>query len=477
MKRESGLFYRLCLIVGDAIAVISAFLFAYFFRTHIDSRPYYFESNPLHFTYAIVFLIPAWLLILAALGLYQKQLISQRRSLSSEIPRLAAASVIGVMFIIAYDFFSQGDLFPVRIIAFYAMVLCFIMLFLMRTLVRLVHRLILINTDRASTRVIIVGNSPNTAYLINHIRDYPEDGYRVVAVVANEKYTPKDFPAKYRFSSLKKALTKVKADAILQTDEKNTKYTYRQSLDYHLLYYFVPSEADLSSHLGDVELVGTTPAILVKVTPLIGNARILKRATDLIFGTVLTLLALIPMLIIWLISKLSDPAHSPIYTSERLSRYNKKVKIYKFRSMKAEYSGLTPEEAFIKMGRPELIKKYRENGDQIDNDPRITRLGAFLRTTSLDELPQLFNVLKGDISLVGPRALVPGELRDYGDRSLLLSVKSGLTGLAQVSGRRDISFEERRALDLFYIQNWSFWMDIQIIFRTIGVVLFRRGAK
>ena len=115
------------------------------------------------------------------------------------------------------------------------------------------------------------------------------------------------------------------------------------------------------------------------------------------------------------------------------------------------------------MGKPELIKKYRDGGDYIKNDPRVSKFGHFIRETSLDELPQLINVFKGDISLVGPRALVPGELRDYGDRSLLLTVKSGLTGLAQVSGRRDISFEEL--------------LDFQILFRTIGAVLLHKGAK
>jgi len=129
------------------------------------------------------------------------------------------------------------------------------------------------------------------------------------------------------------------------------------------------------------------------------------------------------------------------------------------------------------MGRPELIKKYRKNGDCLDDDPRITKIGSFIRRTSIDELPQIINVLKGDIALVGPRALVPGELRNYGDRSLLLSIKSGLTGLAQVSGRRDISFEERRALDIYYVQNWSILLDLQIIFRTVGAVLMHRGAK
>ena len=137
---------------------------------------------------------------------------------------------------------------------------------------------------------------------------------------------------------------------------------------------------------------------------------------------------------------------------------------------------MTPEEAFIKMGKPELIKKYRKNGDCLKNDPRITKIGAFIRKTSIDELPQLFNILKGDISLIGPRALLPGELRDYGDRSLILTVKSGLTGFAQVSGRRNISFEERRALDIYYVRNWSLMLDASIFFKTIAAVLKRDGA-
>ena len=141
------------------------------------------------------------------------------------------------------------------------------------------------------------------------------------------------------------------------------------------------------------------------------------------------------------------------------------------------YSGMDPEEAFAKMGKPELIKEYRANGDQIDNDPRVTNVGNFLRKTSLDELPQLINVIKGDISLVGPRALIARELENYPGKNLILSVKSGLTGLAQVSGRRDISFDERRRLDIYYVQNWSVWLDLQIILNTAIQVILRIGAK
>jgi undecaprenyl-phosphate galactose phosphotransferase len=128
------------------------------------------------------------------------------------------------------------------------------------------------------------------------------------------------------------------------------------------------------------------------------------------------------------------------------------------------------------MGEPQLITAYRDNGDQIPHDPRYSKLGNFLRATSLDELPQLFNIVKGDISLVGPRSLVPEELEVYAKRHTILSVRSGLTGLAQVSGRRNISFEERRKLDLYYVQNWSFWLDLTILAKTIGAIIDKRGG-
>ncbi len=129
------------------------------------------------------------------------------------------------------------------------------------------------------------------------------------------------------------------------------------------------------------------------------------------------------------------------------------------------------------MSRPELAKAYRANGDYLPDDPRITKVGKFLRASSLDELPQIFNVIKGDISLVGPRALVPRDLSVYEKRHTILSVKSGITGLAQVSGRKNISFDERRKLDIYYVQNWSFWLDLTILIKTIRVVLGRGGAE
>lgn len=476
MRRDSGLIFHVFLMFGDAGAILLSFLVGYLFRTHLDQRPYYFESNPWQFALSMVLMIPIFLIILAAFGLYSKSVFLSSNSRWKEMGRLFLASMVGMMAIITWDFFFNLDLFPVRIMAIYTGISCFLLLSIFRSLVRMVRSFALKHNKRTALRVVIIGNSKNTEYLADFIASYPESGFRLAGIVASAKYISKDLRRK-QYSSLKEALRKTRPDVIFQTDEKHTEYVYRQALDRHLVYYFVPSNTALTAQLGELELVGNTPAILVRETPLTGGAKFLKRSVDIVFGSIALLLAAIPMGIIWLIEKLSNPEAPALYSETRLSRYDRRFKIYKFRSMKPEYCGISPEEAFTKMGKPHLIKKYRDNGDMIPNDPRITKLGKFLRATSLDELPQLVNVVKGDISLVGPRALVPGELHHYGDRSLLLSVKSGLTGLAQVSGRRDISFEERRALDLYYIQNWSIGLDIRILFRTIGAVLLCKGAK
>jgi lipopolysaccharide/colanic/teichoic acid biosynthesis glycosyltransferase len=222
------------------------------------------------------------------------------------------------------------------------------------------------------------------------------------------------------------------------------------------------------------------PVIAVRQTPLFGWGRIVKRLFDLGMGSIFLLIAIPFMILIAIAIKLSDPK-GPVFmrgkAQNRLTRFDQVFKVYKFRTHYAKFDGKSDEEVFEMVGKPELIKEYRANGDQLDNDFRVTPVGRFLRATSLDELPQFINVVKGDISLVGPRALVPQELAQYAKKHTILSVKSGLTGLAVVSGRRDIPYEERRKLDVYYVQNWSFWLDITILLKTVRIVLERTGAK
>lgn len=474
MKNDKLRAFRIFLMMGDMIAVLSSYFLAYIFRIHLDSRPFYFAPNPYAFIASILILLPLVFLVIAMLGLYKKS-IFYAKSKISEIGRLMIATAISSMAIITYDFFTDDNLFPVRIIALYSAAFCLLLLLVFRLAITYIYGIIT-KRKRINLRALIVGNSKSTEILSNYIATFPESGYKVCAIVSNRRYIPKDL-LKYQYSSPKEAIKKAHPDVIFQTEEKQTNYIFQQSINHHLQYFFVPSEAALSSHIGEMELIGNLPVIAVKSTPLIGDAKLLKRVMDLVIGLAMLIVAAPIMAVVWIMIKLSDPKTKATYSEIRLTRYNKKFKIYKFRTIKAEYNGLSPEQAFIKMGKPELIKKYRKNGDYLKNDPRITKIGKVLRATSIDELPQILNVLKGDLSLVGPRALVPGELRHYGDRSLLLSVKSGLTGLAQVSGRRDISFTERRALDIYYIQNWSIKMDLQIIAKTAIEVIRAKGAK
>lgn len=475
MRKEPGFSYRICLIIGDALAIVFSFAFSYYYRTHIDSRPYYFTSEIRDFILTNVLLLPIWLVILTSLGLYSRRIL-RRRGL--EYWRLFLASIIGVMTIITYDFFAtayvtRGSLFPVRTIAIYAIVFNFIVLIITRTIIRAIRQFLL-RRNKGLIRTVIVGNSDNTTQLLQGIT--ADSGFKVVGVVASDKYVPEEW-RKRQYDNLDIALARLRPHAIIHTGSKNIEATNKAAVDHHALYYYSPAEDSIIVQSGNVEFVAAVPIILIRATPLSGGAKIYKRAMDIIFGLILTILAAIPMLIIYIIQKIIEPKSPAIYKDTRLTRYNQEFPLLKFRSMKQEYCGLTAEQAFNKMGKPELSEKYRKQGDYIKNDPRYTKFGTWLRKTSLDEIPQFINVLKGDISLIGPRALQPVELKNYGDRGLLLSVKSGLTGLAQVSGRRNISFNERRALDIYYVQNWTPALDVQIFFRTIASVLHHDGAK
>ncbi|MBQ9684905.1 sugar transferase [Candidatus Saccharibacteria bacterium] len=475
MRKEPGFSYRICLIIGDALAIVFSFAFSYYYRTHIDSRPYYFTSEIRDFILTNVLLLPIWLVILTSLGLYSRRIL-RRRGL--EYWRLFLASIIGVMTIITYDFFAtayvtRGSLFPVRTIAIYAIVFNFIVLIITRTIIRAIRQFLL-RRNKGLIRTVIVGNSDNTTQLLQGIT--ADSGFKVVGAVASDKYVPEEW-RKRQYDNLDIALARLRPHAIIHTGSKNIEATNKAAVDHHALYYYSPAEDSIIVQSGNVEFVAAVPIILIRATPLSGGAKIYKRAMDIIFGLILTILTAIPMLIIYIIQKIIEPKSPAIYKDTRLTRYNQEFPLLKFRSMKQEYCGLTAEQAFNKMGKPELSEKYRKQGDYIKNDPRYTKFGTWLRKTSLDEIPQFINVLKGDISLIGPRALQPVELKNYGDRGLLLSVKSGLTGLAQVSGRRNISFNERRALDIYYVQNWTPALDVQIFFRTIASVLHHDGAK
>jgi undecaprenyl-phosphate galactose phosphotransferase len=157
------------------------------------------------------------------------------------------------------------------------------------------------------------------------------------------------------------------------------------------------------------------------------------------------------------------------YQHVRVGQYNRPFITYKFRSMRADANDYLEQ-------HPELLEAWKQNG-KLEDDPRVTRVGSFLRRTSLDELPQLLNVLRGEISLVGPRPIQFSEVDRFGELIVLRQmVKPGLTGLWQVSGRSMTDYEQRAVLDCTYVMNHSFWIDVLILFKTIPVVIHGVGA-
>ncbi|HEX8182870.1 MAG TPA: sugar transferase [Candidatus Saccharimonadales bacterium] len=481
MKNNASQIYNIFLIFGDFLALIAAFAGAFVLRVTLSDIPI---ANPVPaITYLKIFLLvtPFWILIFALLGLYNSSIHEKR---FVEFGRLLIGSFIGLLFVIFINFLSAEPLFPAKLVPIYGFGLGFLFLLVFRNLARLV-RTELFSFKVGLDHVLIVGNTIMTAELVELLRSSRQSGYKILGVIGTQHALGlnshrDDIPVYPEFKTALAHITEP-VHTIIQTelyaDEARNRDLLEYAQSHHVAFRFVPGNTELFVGNIDVQLFrGSIPVIAIHQTALIGWGRIVKRIFDFA-AAALILLAVSPiMLIIAVILKIVDPG--PIFLRQtRLTRFNSEFKVFKFRSMKKTYNGMTPEQAFTKMNRPELINIYRQNGDQLPNDPRITPIGHFLRRSSLDELPQLFNVLKGDISLVGPRALVPEELSVYEKRHTILSVKSGLTGLAQVSGRRNISFDERRKLDIFYVQNWSFWLDLVILVKTIRVVLERTGAE
>ena len=481
MKSNASLIYSLFLVVGDFLALVAAFVFAYAIRGTLSTVP---VAHPIPATtYLSIFLalLPFWILIFALLGLYNSSIQEKR---FNELGRLLIGSFIGLLFVISYGYAANKAIFPARLVPVYGFVLAFLFLVIFRNLARAM-RAYLYKYDVGITNVLIVGNTKIASELVSLLSDSKISGFRIVGIVANKAHSPERFPHIPVFDSFAGAAKKLRPDdihGIVQTELYAAQSSNNEILEFaqtkHIAYRFVPGNSELFVGNIAVELFRSQiPVIAVHQTALIGWGRIVKRLTDIIIGGILLIIALPFIFIVTFLVKLFDPLGPVFYKDKRLTRFGNTRKIYKFRSLKKAYNGITPEQAFTKMGKPELALAYREGGDHVPNDPRISRIGRFLRRTSLDELPQLINIVKGDMSLVGPRALQPSELEKHDKKDLILAVKSGLTGLAQVSGRRDISFEERRKLDLYYVQNWSLWLDLIILVKTIRVVFGRIGAK
>lgn len=480
MERRNSKHYSLVLLCWDLITLVAIFCLAYLIRVKLDPRPLLYDVFAREYVVAMIVVIPFWLIIFAILGLYKNDIYRRRLA---EYGGIILGSVLGILSVIGWEYITEIHIFPARLVTLYVLFGAISVLIVERELIRQLHKYNL-RRNRAYERVMLVGTTKTTADFYEQSEKDPTSGLEIKVFVG-----PRGLLKGFRGKSYQKIDRMIddfdpsKIDTIVQTDmqasEEDNKRLFRYAQINHLNYRFIPGSPEFYTGKSTVDLIYGYPVIGISPTPLTGWGAIVKRWFDL---TAVILTAPIWGLIIGIIAifqKIFNPG--PVfYVAPRFSQYRKPFMMYKFRSMAPQYGSKNAIEEFREMGREDLVKEQSENF-KVKNDPRITKFGNILRRTSLDELPQLFNVLKGDLSLVGPRPLPEYELlaKEKGRTkgALLLSVKSGITGLWQVSGRNDLSDKERQDLEIYYVRHWSFWLDIKILLRTVLVIIKKTGAR
>jgi len=484
MRKRSELFFSVILVPVDFFALLSAFAAAYLSRARLDTKPLAHQISGHDFLQIIVILLPAWILIFALSGLYAQ---SNLRGRLDEIGKVFVAVSGGVMLTILLDFLQPVSIFPSKAVPVYAYGYGLVFVLIARFVVRSVQRW-LFNFGVGVHDALIVG-SGEIAQKVAHDLALTRSGYRLLGCVDSARNAGKRMPGLAVFKTFEEALETlgktpldeiIQADSALEQDEVLRLVNY--ATNHHITYRFVPNQFGLYAANAALGSLAGVPMVEMRLTPLEGWGRIAKRAFD-VLGAVFGIVVLSPVfLIVTILVKIKEPDGPILYKHRRLSRNGQEVYVLKYRTMLWKYCPgpgrpyKTAEDAFTAMGREDLAKEFHKL-QKVADDPRVTRLGRILRKTSLDELPQLFNVLRGDLSMVGPRPIIPTELQNYGDSAAsFLALKPGVTGLWQISGRSDVSYEDRVKLDIFYVENWSLLLDLKILVKTVLTILNGRGA-
>ncbi len=330
-----------------------------------------------------------------------------------------------------------------------------------------------------SHRVLVVGDVPHVMELVRQLRREAWTGYQVVgACIPHALATPQpqhlnDIPVVGSFRTIVEAATASGADTIAVTASAELTASRLRRLGWQLEgsgidLVVAPALTDVAGPRIRTRPVAGLPLIHVEPPDFTGGGKIVKGLTDRLIAMAGLLILSPLMLLIALAVKLTS--RGPVlFRQRRVGQDGEEFDVFKFRTMVTGADRMVEQLAALNEGNGLLFK--------IRNDPRVTRVGRVLRRYSLDELPQLFNVLGGSMSLVGPRPPLPSEVAQYdGDVARRLLVKPGITGLWQVSGRSDLSWEDGIRLDLYYVENWSLTTDLLIMWKTLGAVLRARGA-
>lgn len=457
---------KFALVAADAATLVAVAVVASALFQRYGHAP---GNSARHLLVATVAVMPLWLAIFANQRLYNTRFIGRR---IDEFRRIVNASVLGTLTVslaasLANVLLRRGSLLALALTA--------VVLFgLEREIARRLFQR-LRQSGRIVRRVVIAGANPEGRDIAAMLQAEPWLGYEVIGFVDREASSKEPVPGVPMLGTpleLPNILREYPGTSVMiassGVDSAVTNRLARDLLDEGVHVELSSTLRDISSHRLTVRPLGRFPIVYVEPITRGGWRAAAKRSFDLALAVIALVLSA-PILLVAAIAVKLDSKGPVIFSQVRVGQDSSPFRVLKLRTM------VQDAEAHIE----ELLELNEADGPlfKMKSDPRVTRVGKFLRATSIDELPQLWNVLRGDMSLVGPRPALPHETEEW-DALLVqrLRVKPGMTGMWQVNGRDQLSFDDYTRLDLYYVDNWSLTTDLAIMFKTVPAVLLRRGA-
>lgn len=458
----------LLFVVLDYFALVGAEQCAFWIRNS------FFHSSYLHISWLNFWIVfPSLYIFFLNMG----QLYSRRRPFYKEVEQLFKASCYGTLAVIFILYVSRIATHTSRFFVGAFGILAFLLL----TLSRFSMKNLLQHSQLLQVPVIVIGAGKTAELLVKTLRKDPGMGYKIIGLVEDNKVQKgvlEEYPVLGGFAD---------AERIIKETGVKRVFVAAPGLEDHALGMLIYRIQPLVENMGVIPNLVGVPTGTVEVESIFSEkllilrlknnlARPLNRLIKTLVDYILTIIGtiLISPILLFIAAWIYYDSPGPvIFKHIRIGKNGKSFPCYKFRSMCVDADAKLAE---LLANDPEARAEW-ERDFKLKNDPRITKSGAFLRKTSLDELPQLFNVLRGEMSLVGPRPIIQEELERYGEFvDDYLMVKPGITGMWQVNGRSDTTYDERVQMDSWYVRNWSVWLDFMLLWRTIKAVVAGKGA-
>lgn len=469
IKNRLGILF---LFLFDICTIFAIFKISVLIRGNI--LPEFLNNLPgFHHDFRIYsWIFPVWLAIM----IYE-QGYSKRFAAWDEIKFVWKSTFFALVSIFAILFISKkGPVFSRILIITMGLVS-----FVLFPIIRLQFKKLLYKLTLMRRKILVVGSGEAAVNAYNSITNEPNLGYQIVSFIDDNPQVQeiKGIKVRPNISRIERYIKTAGVHDVIVAKPELSKEELVKLVNH------IQHKAENTLYIPDITGIAVSgtelrhffreQAMIIQIKNNLANPLIygVKRVLDYIAGLLILIILLIPMLIVMLIINLTSKGPA-IYKQERFGKNRKIFYCYKFRTM---YKDADKKLKEVLESDPQAKQEWEESF-KLKNDPRITPIGNFLRKTSLDELPQLFNILKGEMSLVGPRPVVKKEIEEYYKENAVFyfQVPPGLTGLWQISGRSNTSYEYRITLDSWYVKNWNLWLDIMILFKTIGVVLKREGA-